>query len=421
MVPITFSGEPNTMLRGVYRKVGKNAKVLIATEPLWSIPMSWIFFYRPMFLSIVIGLSSTEIGLLITVFNSFASVMPVIGGYLADRFGRKIVLMLFDSTCWLTSLTIWIFSRNIWHVVLAYIIESCVSTIYSVWECLLVEDTDNEFRSIIYGSLSAIWTIGSLMTPIAGHIIRLYGLDSGCRILFLLALSSLIPAFIVRQIYLQEPNPTWRFTRENPFSGIKGYLRSLSMVRRNRAILVALIIIIVAGFYSSSYAYFSLYLIHEGGLGLSESVASLIPFASSTISLILSVTVVPKLRSRNDYLKALILGHGLGALAILLLINSPKGFLLLALLSAALLGFYSTAAFSVSRTFLVNQVDSVDNRAKAKTLSLSVTLSSLVNLLTPTVVGYLFSLSPKIPFTIILIAFSASALLLSTLILTLKR
>lgn len=409
------------MLNRVYRKIGKNARVLIATEPLWSIPMNWVFFYRPMFLSIVIGLSSTEIGLLITIFNSLASIMPILGGYLADKFGRKIVLMLFDSVCWLTSLIIWAFSRNIWHVVLAYIIESCVSTIYSVWECLLVEDTDHEFRSIIYGSISAIWTIGSLMTPVAGYIIGIYGLDAGCRTLFMLAFFSLIPAFIIRQIYLQEPNLTWRFTRESPFSGIKGYLRSLSIVRRDRAILVMLIIIIVAGFYSSSYAYFSLYLIHEDGLGLNENIASLIPFASSIVSLTLSMTVVSKLRSRDDCLKTLILGHGLGALAIFLFINSPKRFLPLAMLSAALLGFYSISAFSVSRTFLVNQIDSVDDRAKAKTLSLSVTLSSLVNLSTPTIIGYLFGLNPKIPFMMIFAALSASTLILSALLFTLEH
>ncbi|MEM1990864.1 MAG: MFS transporter [Candidatus Bathyarchaeia archaeon] len=404
------------MIYRVYKRVGRNAKVLILTEPFWSIPMNWVFFYRPMFLSIIIGLSPIEIGLLITMANFFASVMPILGGYLADRFGRKITLMLFDSVCWLSSTAIWAVSRSAWHVVLAYIIEGLASTIYSVWECLLVEGTGQEFRSAVYGSISAIWTIGSLTTPIAGYIIGQYGLDLGCRILFTIAFCSFIPALIIRLIYLQEPRFSWRLMGENPFSGIKGYLRSLSMFRRSRALLIALIIVVMTGFYFSSYAYVSLYLIHEDGLGLSENLASLIPFSSSIVSLTLSLTIMPRIRSRAGCLKTLLAGHSLGALAIILLVNSPKGFLPQALLSVALLGSYSTSAYSMSRTLLVNQIDSVDERAKAKTLSLSITLSSLINLLTPTIMGYLFSLNPKGPFMVILAAISASTSLLLILL-----
>lgn len=409
-----------TVLSSVYKKIGRNARVLIVTEFLVSVPMRWVFFYRPMFLSIVIGLSSIEIGFLITMCNAFSSFMPILGGYLADRFGKKIILMLFDSVCSLASLIMWMVSQNIWHVVLAYVIESCISTVVAVWECLLIEDTNHEFRSIIYGSILAIWTFGSLTTPIAGYIIGVYGLNLGCRLLFLITFCSLIPYIIIRQIYLQEPKIERKITVDNPFSGIKGYLSLLSIVKRNPVILALFAIIMVAGFYNSSSAYFSLYLIHENGLGLSENVASLIPFASSIVSLMLSMTVVSRLRSRDDYLKALILGYSLGALAIFLLMSPQRGFLPIALLSAALLGFYSTAAYSVSRTFLVNQIDSVDDRAKAKTLSLVITLSSLVNLLTPTINGYLFSINPKTPFIIIFATLLASTIILLTLMLNLK-
>lgn len=177
-------------------------------------------------------------------------------------------------------------------------------------------------------------------------------------------------------------------------------------------IIALLLIIVIVGFFNSSYAYFSLYLVHKEGFGLSEDIASLVPSTSAIVSLMLSLLVVPRLRSGDDYLKALVLGYGLGSLGILLLICSPSGLLTAALFSAVLLGFYSAVAFSVSRTFLANQIDAIDARARAKILSMAVTLSSLVNMPTPTLAGYLFSLSPKATFIAILITFVASILIL---------
>lgn len=401
-----------TKLMKIYENIGRNARVLIVTEPLWSIPMNWIFFYRSIFLNIVIGLSSVEIGLLITVYNIVSSIMPLFGGYLADRFGRKRVFMLFDSLCWLSSLALWAISRNIWHALLAYIVESGASIIYSIWECLLVEDTKLEFRSIIYGFISAIYRVGSLTTPIAGFIIGFYGLDLGNRILFTIAFCAMIPMFIVRQIYLREPEIGRIVRRDKVFSGFKGYLSSFSLIRRDPIILALILILIVIGFNNSSYAYFPLYLVDENGLGLSEENASFIPSASSAVSLLLFLFVVPKLKSKTSYFKALTLGYSLGSLAIFILINSPTGSMFMALLSAFLLGFYYVVAFSVSRTFLMNQIDFVDSRARAKILSIAVTLSSLVNLPTPTIMGYLFDLNPKLPFIAILATFLTSIFIL---------
>jgi MFS family permease len=148
--------------------------------------MSWVFFYRPIFLNQVIGLTEVQIGFLSAVLTFSTIVSPLVGGYLDDRFGRKRVLMMFDTTSWLSSLTVWFWTQNILYAFVAYVLEGLVSVIYSVWECLLVEDTAPENRSSIYGTISAIYSVGSLSTPVAGYIVGLYGIDVGTRMLFLL-------------------------------------------------------------------------------------------------------------------------------------------------------------------------------------------------------------------------------------------
>ena len=403
----------NSLVSGVSHW-GRNAKVLVATEGFWAIPMSWIFFYRPIFLNQIIGLSAVQIGFLSAVFTFLTIVSPLAGGYLADRFGRKRVLMLFDTASWLSSLIVWIWTQNIWYALVAYILEGLNSVIYSVWECILVEDTAPEYRSSIYGIISAIYSIGYLSTPIAGFIIGLYGIDMGTRTLFILTFASLILMFALRWGHLKETELGQQIMKEKSFTGLKGYRDSLSMIRRNRIILVLLFTSILGSSYYASTTYLPLYLTYENGLGLSDELASLVPTAIATSTLIIASLVVPKLASRKSYMKDLASGYGLGCLALLFLSLSPKGNLLSAIFSSIILGIYTSTAFSVSRTFLTNEIDATDSRARAKILSMTITLSSFAGLPAPVLMGYLFSLNPRIPFMVVSIALAVSLILLLT-------
>lgn len=395
-----------------FKRWGRNARTLVATEPFWSIPMSWVFFYRPIFLSEAVGLSEVEIGLLSTVLTIFSVLAPLGGGYLADRFGRKRVFMLFDSFGWLGSLAVWTVTQSLWYALAAYVLEGVAAVIYSVWECVLVEDTRPESRASIYGSISAIYNIGALTTPLAGYIIGVHGVDLGSRTLFTLAFASLVPMFVIRQIYLRETELGHKIMREKSFEGARGYLTSLSIIKRNRVLVALLLTSIIGNLYYSVYTYLPLYLIDERGLGLTEDLASLMPAASSISALVIALLVVPNLTRRNDYVKALSSGYALGCLAFVVLTYSPKGYLTSALLSGTLLGVYQATAFSVTRTFLTNEIEAVDARARAKILSITITLSSLLNLPSPTLAGYLFSLEPKIPFIILSIALMMSLITL---------
>lgn len=391
---------------------GRNAKILVATEGFWGIPMSWVFFYRPIFLNQIIGLSEVQIGFLSVVLTFSTVVSPLAGGYLADKFGRKRVFMLFDSFSWLSSVAVWFWTQNIWYALAAYILEGLASLVFSVWECMLVEDTAPERRSSIYGTISAIVNVGYLSTPIAGYIIGLYGVDAGTRILFVLAFVSLVPMFVIRQLLLKETALGQQIMNEKSFAGLKGYRESLSVIRRNRIILILLVTSVLGSFYYASTTYLPLYLTHENGLGLSDELASLIPMATATSALIIASLVVPKLASRTSYIKVLALGYGLGCLALLFLSLSPKGSLLSAMLSGVVLGIYTTTSFSVARTFLTNEIETTDTRARAKILSITITLSSLLGLPAPVLMGYLFSLNPRIPFIVVSAALAVSLILL---------
>ena len=381
---------------------GRNAKILVSTEPLWSLPMSWIYFYRPIFLKEAVGLSEVQIGLLSTLLTFSSILLPLAGGYLADKFGRKRILMLFDTFSWIPSLIVWIITRNLWYAFAAYILESLSCVIYSVWECLLVEDTVPERRSGIYGYISLIYNVGTLSTPIAGYMIGIFGVDRGVRILFAVALVSITLMVVIRQIYLRETEIGHEIMREKRITGLRGYLSSLRIIRKSHIIVALFLSFAAASIYNSICIYMSLFLIAENGLGLTEELASLMPLAISFSALILNLLLVPKLTTRRSYSKTLILSYLFGSAGLAFLICSPKGALYSAFLSGILLGIYQVSSFSVSRTFLMNEIELVDPKARAKILSVAITFSSLVSLPMPTLAGYLFSLEPRFPFMLAL-------------------
>ncbi|RLI25828.1 hypothetical protein DRO57_02880 [Candidatus Bathyarchaeota archaeon] len=387
-----------TSIKTPFREWGRNARVLIATEPLWSIPMSWIFFYRPIFMK-SLGVSEVEIGFTITLYSILQTFLPLLGGYLADRFGRKRVFMLFDVMGWITSLILWILATEFWQMLLAIIFEGLVTVIFPVWECMLVEDTCPEHRASIYGYINLIYVSGSLLTPLAGIMVSTYGIVAGYRAMCILALTSLTTMFILRQIFLRETEIGKALLKERgEISGFKGYRKALQIVvRRKPILLIFLCNILGALYYTISGTYNALYLTDSRGLALDESLASLVPAASSVTSILLLTIFSPMIREEKTLLKSLTIAYLLSALSLTVLVTAPKGYLSLATLSGVLSGFY-TLAYPAIRTFLTNRIDVVDEKARAKVLSLSTTFSALANWLTPTLAGYAYQIDPRIPF-----------------------
>ncbi|RJS75027.1 MFS transporter [Candidatus Bathyarchaeota archaeon] len=391
-------GKAKVSIKTPFKEWGRNAKVLIATEPLWSIPMSWIFFYRPIFMK-SLGVSEVEIGFTITLYSILQTFLPLLGGYLADRFGRKRVFMAFDVVGWITSLALWMLATEFWQMMLAIVFEGLVTVIFPVWECMLVEDTSPEYRASIYGYINLIYVSGNLLTPLAGLMVSTYGIVAGYRAMCMLALTTLTTMFILRQTLLRETEIGKVLLKErSDISGFKGYRKALQIVIRRRAILLIFLCNILGNFYFTvSGTYNALYLTDSRGLALDESLASLVPAASSVTSILLLTIFSPMIRGEVGLLKSLTMAYLLSALSLTVLVTTPKGYLSLAALSGVLSGFYTLAYPSV-RTFLTNRIDIVDEKARAKVLSLSTTFSALANWLTPTLAGYAYQIDPRIPF-----------------------
>ncbi|MCD6357235.1 MAG: MFS transporter [Thermoproteales archaeon] len=388
-----------------YRAWGRNARVLVITEPLWSVPMSWIFFYRPIYLR-ELAFSEAEIGLLYSIPLVLQLFMPLLGGYLADRFGRKRTFMLFDAVGWLGAVLIWASTSDRLLIALAFVFEGLVSTTYAVWECLLVEDTGLEYRASIYGAVQVIFLVGSLLTPLAGAVVDAFGVASGFRLISWLALASLVAMYAIRQALLAEP-PATRLIEER---GASSYREVLGALASDRRMLSIMAVNTLAGFmYPMAWA-IPLYLTDERALGLDPGLASTFQTASAIPSIALLLTLTPRLAG-GALATAIRASYLAGAAGMALLAAAPHGAYCAALAASALDSFRYVASFALVRTYLNNSIDSVDPKLRAKLLSLATTLSAVASLPAPAASGLAYAAGPRlVPLLLALLSLACSLL-----------
>lgn len=386
--------------RRVFRDMqawGRNAKVLAATEIFWAIPTMWIFFYQTIFMR-GLGIDEALIGFSMTLPLIFQTFFPVLGGYLADRFGRKRVIMFFDIVGWIGYPGTLFLATEFWHIIVAMTFQGLASTIFGVWQTYLIEDTKSHHRVGIFSFIRVTSIVASLLTPIAGALISLYGVEQGCRYIFLTSVVSNAIMFLIRQILLKESQIGKILSSDNEISRSKSYIQTLRMVAKHKDLLLLFTLSISGSISGRLMVNFRpLYLTDLNTLALNESIVSIIPMASSISSLVALSLIVPRLEQRNVR-RALLLSYAIGFLGIVVLVIAPRGSMLLPILSAIFDSARYLAALSILPVFLINTIDEVDPFTKAKIMSLITTFSALVSWPIPAFGGYLYTINPIYPF-----------------------
>jgi len=388
---------------------GRNSKIFVATETLYGIPMQWVWFYQGIFM-INLGMDEVLIGFTAMLPLLFQIFMPILGGHLADKYGRKPILIAFDTIAGIGALFVWLIATEVWQAILAVALQALSATILAVREAVQIEDTESSYRVSIYSLVTSVYLLGGILTPIAGALISLYGVIQGCRYVFLITLVSLMIMLITRQMYLTKSKLGSLFPSSNNEGLLRseGYKETLEVVAEHRKLLTFFILVVIGNMqFPLVNTFRPLYLIDAKALALDEGIASIVPMASSVPSLIALSFLIPRLKHEHMR-KALVFSYLCSILGLITLILAPKGSLILAVLSAVLDSARYMAFYSILRVFFVNTIYEINPLLIVKIMSLTTAFSAIASCPVPLVGGYLYAANPILPFVVTAIFLAVS-------------
>jgi len=392
---------------------GRNAKVTAATEVFWSMPISWVLFYQTIFMR-ELGMDEALIGFSITLTLILQVSLPVLGGYLADRFGRKRTIMFFDAVGWIGTTGMLFIAREFWHIIVAMAFLGLPYTIEGVWNAYLGEDTLPQYRGSVFSFIRLAWIVAGLLTPIAGALISLCGVEQGFRYISLTAIIATATMLVIRQVMLRESGiGKMLLSSENRGSSRpKSYVETLRMIARQRKILTLFVLSAVGSLSGRLITTFGpLFLTDLRALALDESVVSVMPMASSISSIVVLSLVVPRLKPEHIG-KALLVSYVSGLLGLVTLVMAPRHSMFLAILSTVFDSTRFVATFAILPVLIFNTVDEVSPLAQAKIMSLTMTFSALASWPMPALGGLLYTMNPTFPFLLAAISLLAGTSLL---------
>lgn len=398
----------------MFRRIKGNARGCLIFEPLWVIPANLFMTYASVYM-LELGLSETEIGfitsisLVMQIFSSFIS------GYLTDRMGRRAALLTFDVISWSVATFIWAISQNFWYFLIAAIINGFQKVPNTAWYCLLVEDTDQKDRSLVFTILQFIGVVAGFFAPLGGLLVRRYTLVPAMRIMYTIACISMTIMFLGRNKATHETEIGIRKRYESKMAGFKSSLAEYAYVVKyvlsNKPLMLIFGVYILNNFQMTMRGtYLSIYLVNA--LKLDDALIAIFPAISSVAMLALLFLAVPRFKEELYY-RYIIMGFGVSLAANLMLIIAPVGGVPWVVVSTMLAAAGSIVANPYLEAAVANAIDD-ENRAKIFSI---LTVFILVFTSPSGIIGgWTYTIDPRIPFALVILAFAAGIALMGAFV-----
>jgi MFS family permease len=411
-----------------------NALLLIITGVLfYGIPTAaagqWGVFYMQ-----DLGLSKTQIGFVSITITSTSLLFLIIGGDLADSWGRKRTTVTIDIIAYTGGYLILALSRNFLYFMIYALVWGTSTASGVAFGCLFAESVEPEKRGKAYALNAIITPIPGVFMPYVGYLViehfqaslgAVPGLIMAMRLLYLWVSLSVAVGVLVRYLKVKEthPSPTTAgflprryisaFTSFPPHipryvkhpALFKGYKDTVKWLWERRTPFTYWLASAISSFAGSLTALaYPFYIVDHLGLKLS----ALATFASvnTATGIALTIFLAPHF-STNNLKKYMLVGLSLSPVATLAFLMAKENIGLL-ILSGMLGSFAGAFAGPAGGGYWA---DLIPNERRAKVTAVTGVMTNIINVPSQFIGLMLYQIIPYLPWVFV-IAFQISTVLL---------
>ena len=377
-------------------RLERNARICRNCFFFWAIPYTIYIYYLSLFLEAE-GLSTSNIGLLMTVANASALVFSLVAAPIVDRMGRRNATFVFDLISSALPCLLFLVGGKLVIALIAQAITGLNRIMSTGYYLLMIEDTGEDNSIGAMNWFNIILVGAGLCTPIGGFVVSRMGLVDGERLFLILSFVSMTAQAIVRHILVKE-TPTGERMRVQRSSisfreTLGNYRNALKYMFSNKPVLSAMIINgLVYAYYTIGTTismFFAPYFADFRGLtGVTLGMVGGIYAGGTLFSMLL---INPRIKPKQLY-AATIISALISILGFALLMLCPQGNTVLLFIAIVLISLSYGVLKTIADSLLALQMTSEHSTTL---YSFSFILASVLGIVAIQILQVLYTRSPN--------------------------
>lgn len=395
---------------GLFGEIRGNSRACLISEPFFVLPYSMYVTYMPVYM-LMLGVTEQQIGWVTTLGLALQIVTSMIGGYVTDRMGRRMALLVFELVSWTVAAVFWLLADHVWFFAAAAVFNSFKMITYAAWNCLIVEDSDPRHRPKLFTIIQLIGVAGGLLSPLGGLLVSRWSLVPGVRAILVITLVSMTLMFIGRYFATYETDIGLRKQKEAGRLRLGAlpaeYAGVFRTVWANQALLLLFCVHILFHLQLAvKNAFLSVYLVKY--LRFDDAFISVFPAVTSVVMLVVMFGLLPRVNKvkPETYMISGFLISAAGVALQIAIAPEQYGWMMFS-------AFLSAVGTVLAIPFLEAAVaNTMEDDRRAGMLSVLSVFRLICIAPAGVLGGWSFALDPRAPFLLIVLSFLAGSAML---------